>query len=308
MRVLDLFSGIGGFSLGLERTGGFLPIAFCEIDPFCRRVLAKHWPDVPCYEDVTAVEFEAGSADVITGGFPCQDVSRAGKRAGLAGARSGLYRELVRAIRVVRPKHAIMENVAALLGDGLDTVLGDLAEIGFDAEWDCVPAETFGAPHERDRVYIVAHAPHPNRDRQSQPALPRKDLRMGYRGQAQKHGWTAPDPSRIRRGEGRTGRPPDSFARIRDEARRNAADPYGARLAFREGISRDAWEEFKASQRDAGQDVQQSIWPDEPALLGMDDDVPHRVDRTRALGNTILPIIPELIGRAILDATAERAA
>lgn len=119
LRVLDLFSGIGGFSLGLERTGGFQTVAFCEIDPFCRRVLAKHWPGVPCHEDVTAREFVPGEADVVVGGFPCQDVSHAGKRAGLTGERSGLYRELVRALRVVRPGYAIVENVAALLGDGI---------------------------------------------------------------------------------------------------------------------------------------------------------------------------------------------
>lgn len=154
MKVLDLFSGIGGFSLGLERAG-MKTIAFCEIDPFCRRVLAKHWPEVPILDDVRTAEFPA--ADIVVGGFPCQDVSCAGKRAGLAGERSGLYRELVRAFRMVRPRHAIVENVAALLSDGLGTVLGDMAESGFDTEWDCVPASSVGAPHERDRVFIIAH-------------------------------------------------------------------------------------------------------------------------------------------------------
>mgnify|MGYP001300071571 CR=1 FL=1 len=301
LRVLDLFSGIGGFSLGLERTGGFQTVAFCEIEPFCQRVLAKHWPEVPNLGDVERVEFEPGSADVIVGGFPCQDVSLAGKRAGLSGARSGLYRELVRALRVVRPKHAIVENVAALLGDGMDTVLGDLAESGFDAEWDCVPAETFGAPHERDRVYIVAHAS--DAGCAEQQAGRNQCLRRRDVGAQEGAGdGCSTDAPGLGCGQGRTWRPPDSFAWIRDEARRNAADPYGARLAFREGLGRDAWEELKAAQRDAGEDGGQSIWPDEPALLGVDDDVPDRVDRTRALGNTIIPIIPELIGRAILEA------
>ena len=85
MRVLDLFAGIGGFSLGLERTGGFETIAFCEIDPFCQQVLAKHWPDIPCFADVTTLDLPEGFADVVTGGFPCQDVSCAGKRAGITG-------------------------------------------------------------------------------------------------------------------------------------------------------------------------------------------------------------------------------
>jgi DNA (cytosine-5)-methyltransferase 1 len=157
MKVLDLFSGIGGFSLGLHRAGGFETVRFCEIDPFCQKVLAKHWPDIPCHDDITTMEFEEGEADVITAGFPCQDISYAGLGAGLAGERSGLFREVVRAIRMVRPKIAILENVAALLGRGMGEVLGDLAEIGYDAEWHCIPASAVGFPHLRDRIWIVAH-------------------------------------------------------------------------------------------------------------------------------------------------------
>jgi DNA (cytosine-5)-methyltransferase 1 len=157
MNVLDLFSGIGGFSLGLERAG-MRTIAFCDIDPFCRVVLKKHWPNVPCYDDVRDLpSWRQGGIDVVCGGFPCQDISNAGQRAGLAGERSGLWRELLRAIRLVRPLHAIVENVAALLVRGMDTVLGDLAESGYDAEWDCFPTGlAFG--HRRERVWIVAHA------------------------------------------------------------------------------------------------------------------------------------------------------
>ena len=123
LQVLDLFSGIGGFSLGLERTGGFETKAFCEIDPFCRRVLAKHWPDVPCFEDVTTLRGEdVGPVDVICGGFPCQDISIAGLGEGLDGARSGLWSEIVRLVRDLRPSFLLVENVAALLGRGLDRV------------------------------------------------------------------------------------------------------------------------------------------------------------------------------------------
>src|SRR5690348_7144513 len=119
LRVLDLFSGIGGFSLGLERTGGFETVAFCEIDPFCRRVLAKHWPNVPCFEDVTTLRGESvGPVDAICGGFPCQDISYAGNGAGLAGARSGLWFEYARLIRELGPKLVLVENVAALLSRG----------------------------------------------------------------------------------------------------------------------------------------------------------------------------------------------
>jgi DNA (cytosine-5)-methyltransferase 1 len=161
IRVLDLFSGVGGFSLGLECTGGFKTVAFCEIEPKARKVLAKHWPDIPIFNDVTTIDHAGSNATIICGGFPCQDISNAnaswGERTGLAGERSGLWRELVRAIRVVRPDFALVENVAALLGNGMGEVLGDLAEIGYDAEWCCVRACDIGAPHERDRVYLVAY-------------------------------------------------------------------------------------------------------------------------------------------------------
>lgn len=160
LRVLDLFSGIGGFSLGLERTGGFETVAFCEIDPFCRRVLAKHWPHVRQFEDVTKLRGEdVGPVDVICGGFPCQDISAAGRRAGIEGARSGLWRDYVRLIRELRPSVVLVENSAELLGNGLGEVLGDLASLGFNAVWDCIPAAVLGAPHGRDRIFVTAYAP-----------------------------------------------------------------------------------------------------------------------------------------------------
>jgi DNA (cytosine-5)-methyltransferase 1 len=169
LRVIDMFAGIGGFSLGLHRTGGFETVAFAEVDPYASRVLAKRFPGVPNIGDVTTAEFP--DADFICAGFPCQDISNAGKRAGIAGERSGLWREVVRAIRVVRPSFVLLENVAALLVRGLDKVLGDLAAVGHDAEWDCIPASAVGAPHRRDRTWIVAH---PERDEQ-----PRLQSRYG---------------------------------------------------------------------------------------------------------------------------------
>jgi DNA (cytosine-5)-methyltransferase 1 len=164
MRVLDLFSGIGGFSLGLERTGGFTTVAFCEVAEYPRRVLAKHWPGVPIYHDVRELSRAKLAADgladvdVICGGFPCQDLSFAGKRAGLEGARSGLWGEYARLIGELRPRFCIVENVPGLLSLGMGTVCGDLAALGYDAVWDCVPASAVGAPHRRDRVWLIAHS------------------------------------------------------------------------------------------------------------------------------------------------------
>jgi DNA-cytosine methyltransferase len=157
VKVGGLFSGIGGWELGLERAG--FEIAWhCEADPFCRRVLEHHWPGVPCYDDVRTLRgCDVEPVDVLCGGFPCQDLSLAGKGAGLDGARSGLWSEFARLIGELRPRYVLVENVSALLGRGLGRVLGDLAALGYDAEWDCLPASAFGAPHRRDRIWIVAY-------------------------------------------------------------------------------------------------------------------------------------------------------
>jgi DNA-cytosine methyltransferase len=164
LKVLDLFSGLGAFSLGLERAG-MQTVAFCEIDPYCRKILNKHWPDVPCYEDVRTLTVGRLAADgiadidVICGGFPCQDVSRAGTGDGLDGERSGLWFEYARLIGEIRPRFAVVENVAALLDDGMGRVLGSLASLRYDAEWSVVSACAMGAPHMRRRVFLVAY-PH----------------------------------------------------------------------------------------------------------------------------------------------------
>ena len=171
-KVLDLFAGIGGFSLGLEATGGFETTAFCELDKKAQLVLKKHWPDVPIYEDIKELTYERLKADgnvpsVITGGFPCQDISCAGKAKGILAERSGLWSEMFRLIRDVRPAWAIIENVSALRSKGLTLVLQNLSEIGYMCEWHCIPASAVGAPHQRDRIWIIAN-PNNSGDRTSQ--------------------------------------------------------------------------------------------------------------------------------------------
>jgi len=161
VNVISLFAGIGGFDLGLERAG-MRSVAFCEISADASDILKLHWPEVPIYDDVrtlTAARLaEDGiSVDVICGGFPCQDLSTSGSRLGLDGERSGLAFEYIRLIREIRPKFVIMENSPELLDGWIADLFGPLAEIGYDAEWDCIPASVFGAPHDRERVWVVAY-------------------------------------------------------------------------------------------------------------------------------------------------------
>jgi DNA (cytosine-5)-methyltransferase 1 len=281
-RLLDLFSGIGGFSLGLERSGGFKTVAFCEIEPFCRRVLAKHWPGIPCYDDVRTLTSDRLAADGITvdaicGGFPCQDISCAGSGAGIDGARSGLWREYSRLIGELRPKFVVVENVAVLISRGLDRVLGDLAEIGYDTEWHCIPASAVGAPHRRDRIWIVAYP-----QNRQQPQQPPSDYRREGKREAQKRSFIS---------AGNRSNGGDITQRIADIQRTPAA---------MEKEMADA--NSQSPQRLAISWRQYDQWLVEPDVGRVAHGVPARVDRLRALGNAVVPQIPEMIGRAILAA------
>jgi DNA (cytosine-5)-methyltransferase 1 len=279
IKVLDLFSGVGGFSLGLERTGGFQTVAFCEIDPFCRAVLRKHWLDVPQYEDVRnlsagRLRADGISVDAICGGFPCQDISTAGRNAGLDGERSGLWTDYARIVRELRPSIVIVENVSALLGRGLNRVLGDLAALGYDAEWHCIPASAVGARHQRDRVWIVAY---PN-------AFCAGATNGSSAGQSAQY---------------------DARSLIIGGS---SADDVADAIGFRQSGS---WKSFKWSGKtpildrqaiDAFASSVGNIWRVEPDVGRVANGVPDRLDRLKGLGNAVVPQIPEIIGRAILRA------
>ena len=313
LRVLSLFAGCGAFDLGLERTGGFETVAFCEIEPFQRSILARHWPGVPIFHDVrtlTADRLRADGAlpDVIAGGFPCQDVSVAGAGAGLLGARSGLWTHFARLIGDLRPRYAIVENVAALLGRGLAEVLGDLAALGYDAEWHCIPAAAVGAPHRRDRLWLVAYPADAGRE-------PLRDQSGRWRGTR------GPDPAVAR---------DDGLAEpLADADRRGRRREGGrARLALGPGTLRK-WALAATARgrrrptlgrldRAADGPAERLDPTDRPGAWseGWEHDTPrlarnafdriHRRRRLIALGNAVVPIIPELIGRAILAAEQER--
>lgn len=163
LTVGSCFSGIGGLELGFERTGGFETKWQIEKDEYASSVLAKHWPGVKRYGDITTVDGGIlEPVDLICGGFPCQDVSFAGKRAGLDGKRSTLWSELFRLVCEVKPRWFLGENVPGLLSsdDGrfFGNILRDLASTGFDVEWGVLSAAGVGAPHLRKRVFILAHS------------------------------------------------------------------------------------------------------------------------------------------------------
>ena len=157
--MLDTFAGIGGFSYAATKlVGGYRTTQFIEIDPFCQKILKKHFPFTPIHDDIRTFTAIPGQYDVICGGFPCQSISVAGNRAGITEeSRSGIFYELMRVIRMVRPRFVVLENVAAILNNGLDIVLGELSQAGYDAEWSVIPASSVGACHKRSRWWLVAY-------------------------------------------------------------------------------------------------------------------------------------------------------
>jgi DNA (cytosine-5)-methyltransferase 1 len=280
MKILDLFSGIGGFSLGLEKAG-MKTVAFCEIDQTCRQVLKKHWPETAIYKDIRELSYLNGKIfhvpmsldsayglrthiDIICGGFPCQDVSVAGRKKGLKNdngepTRSGLWFEYKRLIKEIAPKYVIIENVANLRNEGLITVLRDLNEIGYDSEWAIIPASRIGLPHLRERIWIVAY---PN----SQRRHVMEDTSKGR------------NLFRYLNGNVETQKK-DRQSKLELWARQNG----------------------KVHRR-----LTTSFWESESGILGMVDGLSKELvdandERIKQLGNTIVPGIAELIGRAIME-------
>lgn len=267
LRVLDLFSGIGGFSLGLERTGGFETVAFCEIEEFPRKVLAKHWPDTPIYRDVRELKGEdVGAVDVICGGYPCQPFSTAGKRRGKGDDRH-LWPEFSRLVAELRPAWVIGENVAGHISMGLDDVLSDLEGQGYACRTFVIPACAVDAQHRRDRCWTIA-------SRMGDTARTKRQ-RGGYAGAQSDRAWViTANASEDVADADIAGCKECNFAAIADQPR-----PRTGRV-----------------------DARGSQWAPEPNVGRVANGVPNRVDRLKALGNAVVPQIPEMIGRAILEA------
>lgn len=327
MKILDLFSGIGGFSLGLERAG-FETVAFCEIDKACHGVLKKHWPKVPIVDDVSkldgyTLQQTLGRIDIICGGFPCQDVSVAGKKKGLIdesgnATRSGLWFQYKRIIEEVKPKYVIIENVANLRSNGLAVVLKDLWALGYDSEWHIISARSVGTCHLRERVWIIAY---PGSQRWEQGASKNLQLKI-----EKEHGEKSSNTSKKKNtrrsfvydasnANGNRSEPRVSL-QARNERKslltgglgekRTSQSPNTDNLRLWKPFATEKekslwWTEATSSFRD--------WWKIESPICRMDDglsnelDTPERVrkERIKQLGNSIVPQIAELIGRSILE-------
>jgi DNA (cytosine-5)-methyltransferase 1 len=259
----SLFAGIGGIDLGLERAGWRCAWQV-ENDPYCTRVLAKHWPDVPRFGDVKEINGrDLPPVDLVAGGFPCQPVSIAGLRRGQLDER-WLWPDFARIIRDVGPRFVFVENVPGILVRGMGDVLGELAACGYDAEWDCIPAAAFGAPHLRYRVCIVAHA-------EGEPIGPglRQSRAPGIGERRSAHGGGTADPVAV-------------------------AAEFGLQTC-------DNMAGAIPATGEAGMDGR-GWWGTEPAVGRVAYGVPARVDRLRGLGNAVVPQMAEWIGRRILAA------
>lgn len=284
MRFVELFAGIGGFSVGFEKAG-MECAGHVEIEKYAQKVLLKHWPNVPLLPDVKEViGDEFGKVDVLCGGFPCQDLSVAGKQKGIHGERSGLYDEVIRIAGVCRPRFIVLENVANLLSrtDWFGYVLGRLAEIGYDAEWEIVRASDLGAPHRRARVWIVAYPRH---------------LCGGYAlgGDEQLH-----SGSQIEKAFGDASQSTTSGSGKEPEvvADTNEKGLQGRKIIQEPGkIWEGAEKQFERFSESCGREN----WASEPGMGRVVDGVPKRMDRLKCLGNALVPQIAEFIGQRIME-------
>ena len=277
----SLFAGIGGIDLGLERAGWECRWQV-EWDPYCQHVLAHHWPDVPRYGDIAGVDWAAvPPVDLIAGGFPCQPWSMAGKRRGTEDDR-WLWPEIERTIRELRPRYVLVENVPGLLAGrgGMGAVLGGLAALGYDAEWDVISAAAVGAPHLRERVWIVAYAN--SQEPESGPLGASLTARVGQGGFG-----------RRRLGNG-------SGAALVADAHQPGSQGHGRLDRQWDGSGEWAAGESSGAVND--------FWRVEPDVGRVAHGVPARVDRLRALGNAVVPQVVEAIGRRLLTLDQERAA
>lgn len=302
MTVGSLFSGIGGIELGLERTGKFKTIWNCEIDPYASMILKKHWPEVPNLGDITKVNWnEIEKPELICGGFPCQDISIAGKGKGIVeGKRSGLWSEFAKTIRILRPRYALIENVPMLADRGLWLVIADLASFGYDAEWGTIRASDVGANHRRERLFIIAYTDGERHIHRQSPIQPTEGGEPTQR---------EPEPSVHASNtddKGKSGQEGQEERRRRMPAEPcneiDAANDSGER---RQRFWKGQIPQFPEFSWCKGirriEDLRNRFDIPEPLICGGHDGVPCRLDRTKCLGNAVVPQVAQVIGEWIAE-------
>ena len=294
LSVGSLFSGIGGLDLGLERAGMHV-IWQSEIDPYASRVLAKHWPNTPNLGNVKEINWhDTPRPDVICGGYPCQPFSVAGRRKAEADERH-LFPWVADAIRILRPRYAILENVTGHLSTGFGTVQAFLAEIGYDSRWDCIPAAAVGAPHLRDRVFIIATP----RAEQSRPMADSNDTGSC---DPLRTRWNAPWDGGSPFSHTDSNRQPGQPERTQKMAL-GVSDPdlrkTGRRIGSQGQTQTDERQGSDLGRRVSGNDSRE-WWPAEPPVGRVAHGIPSRMDRLRGLGNAVVPQVAEHIGRIVM--------
>lgn len=297
LKVLDLFSGIGGFSLGLERTGGFKTVAFCEIDPFCQKILKKHWPEIPIYEDVRTCDYD-GPIDVICGGYPCQPFSLAGKRKGKEDDRH-LWPTMFSLIKKHRPDWVLGENVAGHISMGLDSVLADLESEDYKCRTFIIPACALDAKHRRDRLWIVAHHNTRQHNRQIEEICTRGNASDAG---SENVGNTA--IKGLQDGRCRSlGKSSASSKSERSGIAQTMADTESKRIQRlgTSGQQKPHTHGCKGLSMCQNKRPKYANWKTEPSVGRVANGIPNRVDRLKSLGNAVVPQIPEMIGHAILQ-------
>jgi DNA (cytosine-5)-methyltransferase 1 len=279
---LDLFSGIGGFSLGLERTGGFRTIGFCETDAYCTKVLQKNFPGIPIHGDIKKLKgTDFGAVDIITGGYPCQPFSVAGKQKGVEDPRH-LWPEYFRIIKESRPAWVIGENVAGHLKLGLDSVLSDLESEGYRTRTFSISASSIGANHQRERIWIVANTERERLERLNQQSttISGKDERTYTRNESSRDQATGTEDVADTK----------SSSRNVNEINRE----YG------ETETQEILGDGSSLSRTQVESPWEGWWSVEPDVGRVAHGVPSRVDRLKSLGNSLIPQIPYYIGQSII--------
>ena len=284
--MLDTFAGIGGFSYAATKlVGGYRTTQFIEIDPFCQKILKKHFPFTPIHDDIRTFTAIPGQYDVICGGFPCQSISVAGNRAGITEeSRSGIFYELMRVIRMVRPRFVVLENVAAILNNGLDIVLGELSQAGYDAEWSVISASSLGACHRRSRWWCVAYTNDYGSSTSSISGL---------------NDQTNNDTSEGTNQVSQSSRSIESTDSGVIQSSTKSTDSNSKRLQRQDfsKMEREIW--AKGTTRRLNPDWRSYV--SKPILRRGDDGLSYRVDRTKALGNSVVPQVAAIPLKRVHD-------